>query len=104
MHQKSVLGFEYTPERKLGATFWEQIIWRAGLSYEQTQYLLKMTGINQYSVSGGFSLPLTTANTLDLGSQYAMRGSTDPGLYKENIIKLYLTFSLGDIWFIREEK
>ncbi len=95
-------GFEYTPERTLGASFWEEIIWRAGLSYEQTQYFVNNEGINQYSVSGGFSLPLSPANTLDLGLQYGMR--TDPGLFKENILKVYLTVSLGDIWFIREEK
>ncbi len=97
-------GFEYTPQISLGTSFWEQIIWRAGLSFEQTQYLVNNEGINQYSVSGGFSLPLSTANTLDLGLQYAIRGANDPGLYKENILKAYLTISLGDIWFIREEK
>ncbi len=97
-------GFEYTPQISLGTSFWEQIIWRAGLSLEQTQYLVNNEGINQYSVSGGFSLPLSKANTLDLGLQYAIRGTSDPGLYKENILKAYFTVSLGDIWFIREEK
>ncbi len=97
-------GFEYTPQKVLGSSFWEQIIWRAGLSFEKTQYFINDEGINQYSVSGGFSLPVSTANTLDLGLQYAMRGSNNPGLFKENILKLYLTVSLGDIWFIREEK
>ena len=97
-------GFEFSPERSLGSSFWEQIIWRAGLSFEQTQYLVNNEGINQYAVSGGFSLPVSTANTLDLGLQYAVRGTTDPGLYKENILKLYFTISLGEIWFIREEK
>ena len=97
-------GFEYTPQISPGTSFWEQIIWRGGLSFEQTQYLVNNTGINQYSVSGGFSLPLSTANTLDLGLQYALRGTNDPGLYKEHILKAYLTVSFGDIWFIREEK
>lgn len=101
---KMSAGFEYTPQTSLGTSFWEQIIWRAGLSFEQTQYLVNNKGVNQYSVSGGFSLPLSTANTLDLGLQYAIRGTNDPGLYKENILKAYLTISLGDIWFIREEK
>lgn len=97
-------GFEFRPERVLGSSFWEQIIWRAGLSFEQTQYFVNNVGINQYSISGGLSAPISSANTLDLGIQYAMRGATDPGLFKENILKLYFTISLGDIWFIREEK
>lgn len=99
---KFSVGFEYTPERAIGASFLDQIIWRAGLSYEQTQYLVNNVGINEYSVSGGFSIPISPANTLDLGLQYGMR--TDPGLFKENILNVYLTVSLGDIWFIREEK
>lgn len=101
---KVSLGFEYKPEIKPGINFWEQVIWRAGLSYEQTQYLINDKGINEYSVSGGISLPISQANTLDLGLRYAMRGTSNPGLFKENTLKLYLTFSLGDIWFIREEK
>ena len=52
-------GFEYLPLRELGNTFWEQIIFRAGLSYEQTQYIFYDKGINQYSVSLGASLPLS---------------------------------------------
>lgn len=101
---KVSIGFEYKPEKKLGTSFTDQIIWRAGLSYEQTQYLVNDKGVNQYSVSGGFSLPIAQANTLDLGLCYAMRGVSDPGLFKENTLQLYLTFSLGDIWFIHEEK
>jgi hypothetical protein len=101
---KISLGFEYTPEKRPGASFWEQIIWRAGLSFEQTQYFINDKGINQYSVSGGFSIPITQANTVDLGLRYSMRGTVDPGYFRENTIKLYLTLSLGDIWFIREEK
>jgi hypothetical protein len=99
---KISVGFEYLPERLLGSSFWEQIILRAGLSYEQTQFLVNKTGVNQYSVSGGFSIPLSPANTLDLGLQYGIR--PDPGFFKENLLKVYLTVSLGDIWFIREEK
>lgn len=97
-------GLEYQPTRGVGSSFWEQIIWRAGLSYDQTQYVLNGTGINQYSVAGGFSLPLSYANTLDVGIQYSTRGSSDFGIVKEHTIKLDLGLSLGEIWFIRTER
>ncbi|MEO8399881.1 MAG: hypothetical protein ABI550_08735 [Ignavibacteriaceae bacterium] len=97
-------GFEYRPLKDAGASFWEQIIWRSGLSYEQTQYEINNTGINQYSVSGGFSLPLGLENTLDIALVYSMRGSTASNLFKENILKLGLGISFGDLWFIRQEK
>ena len=97
-------GLEYQPSRGVGNSFWEQIIWRAGLSYDQTQYVINGTGINQFSVAGGFSLPLSYANTLDVGLQYSMRGSSEIGIVKEHTIKLDLGLSLGEIWFIRTER
>lgn len=97
-------GFEYRPVRVLGSTFWEQIILRAGLSYEQTQYLIYDKGINQYSVSLGASLPLSTENTLDVGLMYTRRGTKELNLLQEDIIKLGIGFSLGELWFLRQDK
>lgn len=97
-------GFEYRPARELGSTFWEQIILRAGLSYEQTQYVINNNGVDQFSVSLGMSLPLSYENTLDFGLSYSKRGSKDLNLLQEDIIKLAVGFSLGELWFIRQEK
>ena len=97
-------GFEYRPARELGGTFWEQIIFRAGLSYEQTQYLIYGKGINQYSVSLGASFPLSNENTLDVGLMYSRRGTKELNLLQEEIIKLGIGFSLGELWFLRQDK
>lgn len=100
MHKIST-GFEYKPGHIMGASVWEQMIWRAGLSFEKTQYLINNQGIDQYSVFGGFSFPLGIDNSIDIAVQYAMRGTTDFGLLKENIIKLNLGISFGELWFLR---
>jgi hypothetical protein len=103
-------GVEYRATRELGSNFWDQIILRGGLSYEQTQYFVDpnntgtRTGINQFSVFGGFSLPLSYANTIDIGLQYTSRGTTDASLIKENGFRIAFGISLGDIWFLRDEK
>ncbi len=97
------VGLEYKPIKELGATFWEQIIWRCGLSYEKTQYKVNETSINQYSIAAGLSLPMSSSNTIDLGLQYAMRGTTDSGLLKENLIRFNLGISFGELWFVRPE-
>jgi len=80
-------GTEYRPIRELGSSFWSQIVLRGGVSYEQTQYLINNTGINQISVYGGFSVPLSYANTFDIGIQYSTRGTTDASLIKESGFK-----------------
>jgi hypothetical protein len=97
-------GFEYRPVRELGSTFWEQIILRAGLSYEQTQYFIYDKGINQFSVSVGASLPLSYENTLDFGLIYSRRGTKELNLLQEDIIKFGIGFSLGELWFLRQDK
>ncbi len=99
---KLAMGFEYRREREMGSTYWEQIIWRAGLSYEQTQYQINGEGIDQYSFSSGFSLPLSDESSLDIGLQYAIRGTKDFNLIQENIFKINIGLNLGELWFTRQ--
>jgi hypothetical protein len=106
MHNLMMLsaGFEYRQPKELGSSFFNTVILRGGFSYEQTQYFINNTGINQYSVYGGCSFPLSIGNTIDIGLQYYIRGQIANALIKENGIKLAVGISLGDIWFLRDEK
>jgi len=99
---KISFGLEYRNPDTRAAGFWEHVALRAGLSYEETQYVIKGTEINQFSVMGGFSIPLDNVNTLDFGVEYAARGSNDNNLVKENLVKLNLTLNLGELWFFRQ--
>jgi len=101
---KLSLGFEYKKARPESQSFWEQVMLRCGLSYEQTQYSFSGTGINQASVYGGVSMPLGFDNTIDLGFQYGKRGTTDNNLLSENIYKFSITLSIGELWFIRQDR
>jgi hypothetical protein len=96
-------GVEYRNPNANARGFWETLMLRGALSYEKTQYQLNGKGVDQYSVYGGVSLPLEYENTLDLGLQYSMRGSTENNLLKENIFKLNVTLSLGELWFFRPQ-
>lgn len=94
-------GVEYKPIHQLGATSWEQMIWRAGISYEISQYLIKNQEINQFSVFAGFSYPMGIENSIDFAIHYSRRGSKDSGLIQEDIIKMNLGISFGEVWFLR---
>ncbi|MEE9448537.1 MAG: hypothetical protein V3V72_00685 [Ignavibacteriaceae bacterium] len=102
--QKVSFGFEYRPTRALGMSYWEQIMLRFGLSYEQSQYTYYGKDINQYSVFGGFSLPLSYENTIDFAVEYSIRGTAEANLIQEKFIRINLGLSFGDIWFQRYEK
>lgn len=101
---KISLGFEYRPLREIGLSYWEQIMLRAGLSYEMSQYIFYGNDINQYSAFAGFSLPLSEENTFDFAFEYSIRGTKEDNLLQENFFRINFGISFGDIWFQRYEK
>lgn len=101
---KFSLGFEYRPARSISMNFLEQIMLRAGVSYEFSQYEFNGVNLKQISVSGGFSIPVSPENTFDIGVEYSIRGSKENDLLQENFFRIDLGISFGDIWFTRYEK
>jgi hypothetical protein len=97
-------AFEYKPKRNLGQTSFDQIVWRAGFSYEQTQYFFNGNDINKFSAFGGLSFPMGPDNTIDLAIEYSNRGSKENNLINEQAIKIYLGLSFGELWFLQFDK
>ncbi len=97
-------GFEFRPKLDLNMSNWDLIIWRAGVSYEKTQYQINGIGINQLSVAAGFSYPLSPVNSVDIAIQYSIRGTLDSNLIREKMISLNAGLSLGSFWFLRPKE
>ncbi|MEJ2105605.1 MAG: hypothetical protein P8X47_13680, partial [Ignavibacteriaceae bacterium] len=89
---KISLGFEYRPQKAPGVSFWEQIMLRAGLSYELSQYKINGIELKQYSFFGGFAIPLSDD------------GKAEQNLLEEQFLRINLGLSFGELWFIRYEK
>jgi hypothetical protein len=98
---KIFAGFEYQFTNESSADFWRKIIYRGGVSYESSQYIIDGKGINQLSISGGMAFPLEYGSTIDLALEYGMRGETQLNLVKENIFKFTVSFNFGELWFYR---
>lgn len=103
-YYKLGLGFEYRNAETRSNEFWDHVMFRAGLGYEQTPFKIKGIGVTQYSIYGGMSLPISFENTVDLAFQYSRRGTTNNNLLLENIYKFTVTISIGDFWFIRTDR
>lgn len=104
-YTKYSLGFEYKlKDVHLRTSTLEQIAWRGGLSYESSQYSINGEDVNGYSFHAGLSYPLEFGNTIDLAVKYSTRGKTGNNLIEENLIKMYFSMSIGEFWFIRQEK
>lgn len=100
---KLSFGMEYREDPD-GTKFEELVIWRMGLGYENLPFSLNGEKISQFSVSGGVSVPLGRDNTVDLAIQYVNRGTTENSLVKENIFKVGVGLSFGELWFVRQDK
>ena len=97
-------GFEYKPVPGIGSSSWELIMWRAGVSYEQTQYIINGTGINQLSIFAGITFPLGFGDSLDFGLEFSQRGTLETNLIQENFFRINIGISFGELWFQRIEK
>ena len=99
------LGFEYK-DKTIGmhASTFEQMSFRAGISYEETQYTFDGININTMAVHGGMTIPFGDINLIDLSISAGFRGTTDNNLVKEEFISGALTLTLGELWFVRQER
>ncbi len=102
---KYSLGFQYK-NKSLGMhpTTLEQMSYRFGLSYEETQYTFDGININQYSLHTGISVPFGNLNLIDFGISAGIRGTTDNNLIEEKFIKATFTLTFGELWFVRENR
>lgn len=102
---KYSLGFEYK-DKTLGmhASTSEKISYRFGISYEETQFTFNGININQYSLHSGITIPFGDINLIDFAIAYGLRGTIDNNLIKEQFFSAAFTLTLGELWFVREDR
>jgi opacity protein-like surface antigen len=96
-------GLEYR-NLELADPGWEPTTYRCGISFERTPFEAKATSISQYGVGAGISFPVSPGNTVDFALQYFHRGESGNGLVVEDVVRLGVGLSFGEIWFIRPER
>jgi len=97
------VGFEIMPERSLDS-YWQQVAYRLGFSYHSTYLRMNGQGIDEYSVSGGFGLPIALEARINIGLQMGWRGTTSNGLQKDTFYRLSISLSASEAWFLKIEE
>jgi hypothetical protein len=94
------LGGFYIPNYNSFSKYYEKIIYRAGLRYENTGLIVNTTSIKDYAITGGLGLPLIGVfSNINIGIEYGQRGTTSAGLVQENYTNITIGLSLNDKWF-----
>ncbi len=97
------LGFEALPLRNTDS-YWGRVAYRAGIAYHSSYIKIGPDPINEFLVSGGLGLPIGPNSRLNLGLQFGVRGTTNNNLQRDTILRLSLSLSASEAWFIRFEE
>jgi hypothetical protein len=94
------LGGFYIPNYNVFSKYYQKIIYRAGLRYENTGLVINSNSIKDYGVNAGIGLPLIGVfSNINIGFEYGQRGTTSANLVQENYTNITIGFSLNDKWF-----
>jgi long-subunit fatty acid transport protein len=94
------LGGFYIPNYNSFSKYYEKIIYRGGLRYENTGLIINNTSVKDYAVTAGIGLPLMGVfSNINVGLEYGQRGTTSANLVQENYTNISIGFSLNDKWF-----
>jgi len=97
------LGGYFIPDYTSFNSYLKRVTYRAGLRFENTGMIINDTEINNFGITFGLGLPLSSAaggfSNINLGFEIGKRGTTDMMLIEENYFKINLGLSLNDRWF-----
>ena len=92
-------GF-YIPNYNSFSKYYQKIIYRAGLRYENTGLIINNTSIKDYGINAGIGLPLIGVfSNINIGIEFGQRGTTSANLVQENYTNITIGLSLNDKWF-----
>ncbi len=99
--QYRVGGF-YIPQYNSLTSYFNRVVYRGGLKYEQTGLHLNNEAINEFGITFGIGLPAgNNFSNANIGFEYGQRGTTNSNLIKENFFKLSISLSLSERWFLQ---
>jgi hypothetical protein len=97
------IGFELIPDANSISSYLKRMIYRAGVYYEKTPYVVNNDQIYDFGINFGVSLPVGQASLVNLSLQYGQRdGSLDTAI-SENYIRFSLGLTVNDVWFYRRK-
>jgi hypothetical protein len=94
------LGGFYIPNYNSFSSYWERIVYRAGVNFENTGLEVNNETINEFGISFGVGLPVGNLfSNANIGFEFGKRGTTKANLIEENFMNLQISLSLNDRWF-----
>ncbi|WP_299396483.1 hypothetical protein [uncultured Gelidibacter sp.] len=94
------LGGFYIPKYNSFSSYWDRVVYRAGVHYENTGLEINNETINEFGISFGVGLPVGNIfSNANIGFEIGNKGTTKANLIQENFMNLQISLSLNDQWF-----
>ncbi|MCK0123708.1 hypothetical protein MWU76_04795 [Gelidibacter sp. F2691] len=98
------LGGFYIPRYNSFSSYWDRIVYRAGVRFENTGLEINNETINEFGISFGVGLPVGNVfSNANIGFELGKKGTTDANLIQENFMILQISLSLNDRWFLKRK-
>ncbi|TDU42949.1 long-subunit fatty acid transport protein [Gelidibacter sediminis] len=94
------LGGFYIPNYNSFSSYWDRVVYRAGVHFENTGLEINNETINEFGISFGVGLPVGNIfSNANIGFELGKKGTTNAKLIQENFMNLQISLSLNDRWF-----
>jgi len=100
---RASLGFELTPDANSVSSYMSRMIYRTGVYYERTPYVVNNDQIYDFGINFGVSLPVGQASLVNLALNYGQRDGSLTTAISESYIRFSLGLTVNDIWFYRRK-
>ena len=97
-------GAERLPSRDTFASWLDKLSYRLGFYYDASYYSINGQPINQWTVTGGLTVPLSGETRLNVALEYGSRGKTENNLIRDKIVRLLLSVNFSELWFIQYDE
>ncbi|MEI7594833.1 MAG: hypothetical protein WCK02_03735 [Bacteroidota bacterium] len=104
---RASFGFEFIPEANAMKNYLKKTYYRIGAHYGNSFLQLNNTQLKEYGMSFGLGLPVRSRarkpSYVNVGVEIGARGTTDFSLIKEEFVRINLSFSFYELWFMKRK-
>lgn len=102
--KKYSIGGFYIPKYNSFTNYFDRIVYRAGLRFENTGLVISNQSITDKAVTVGLGLPVGgRLSNINFSAEFGQRGTTTANLIEENYINFRISLSLSDLWFVKSK-
>ncbi len=95
------LGIERSPSRDPQAPWLERLTYRAGARFTATAVAPGGNPVNEWALTAGAGIPAGGGSVFSVTAELARRAATQQQLISDTIVRVVLSLSIGEEWFVR---